>query len=57
MCGSASLILGKDGVHYNEVYSQMIIEKENCISKKKDHNKEWLTGIKKPNFYIFKGIF
>ena len=55
MCGSASIILEKEGVHYNEVHTQMIIEKENCI--KKNHNKEWLTVIKKLNFYTFKDIF
>ena len=27
MCGSASLVLGKEGVHYNEVHTEMIINK------------------------------
>ena len=35
MCGSASLVLRKEGVHYNEVHTQMTIEKENCIKKNK----------------------
>ena len=45
MCGSASLVLEKNGVHYNEVHTQMIIEKK-LHPKKKDHNKEWLTKTK-----------
>ena len=28
VCGSASLVLGKEDVHYNEVHTQIIIEKK-----------------------------
>ena len=48
VCGSASLVLGKEGVHYNDAHTQMIIKnkKRKLHPKKKDHNKEWLTETK-----------
>ena len=34
VCGITSLILGNDGVHYNEVHTQMIIKKKKTASQK-----------------------